>query len=88
MMRAALLPLCATAISGRMIAAPAMAAGDFPVSSCKSWNATVIEREGIDSGGAMMKGIITKADLQEYCERSGRTDKTIRWQADCRPVRS
>jgi hypothetical protein len=49
--------------------ATALAAGDFPVASCKSWNGTVVEREGIDSAKASMRGIITKADLQEYCER-------------------
>ena len=45
------------------------AAGDFPVASCKSWNGTVVERDGIDTAHASMRGIVTKADLQEYCER-------------------
>ncbi|MDO9425199.1 MAG: hypothetical protein Q7T93_00020 [Methylobacterium sp.] len=46
-----------------------LAAGDFPVASCKSWNRTVVERNGIDPARASMRGIVTKADLQEYCER-------------------
>lgn len=45
------------------------AAGDFPLASCKGWNGTVIERGGIDTARATMRGMITKADLQEYCER-------------------
>lgn len=47
----------------------ALAAGDFPVASCKSWNGTVVERDGIDTARASMRGIVTKADLLEYCER-------------------
>jgi hypothetical protein len=55
----------------------AFAAGDFPVASCKSWNGTVVERSGADSAAATMKGTITKADVQEYCERDpgGETKK-------------
>lgn len=45
------------------------AAGDFPLASCKGWNGTVVERDGIDTARATMRGVITKADLQEYCER-------------------
>ena len=48
---------------------PARAAGDFPLASCKGWNGTVVERDGIDTTHATMRGIVTKADLQEYCER-------------------
>ncbi|MCJ2052829.1 hypothetical protein [Methylobacterium sp. J-070] len=48
---------------------PAYAAGDFPLASCKGWNGTVTERDGIDTAHATMRGIVTKADLQEYCER-------------------
>ena len=47
----------------------AFAAGDFPLASCKGWNGTIIEREGIDTQHATMSGILTKADFQEYCER-------------------
>lgn len=47
----------------------ARAAGDFPLASCKGWNGTVVERDGIDTARATMRGVITKADLQEYCER-------------------
>ncbi|WP_345821625.1 hypothetical protein ABC766_07170 [Methylobacterium fujisawaense] len=48
---------------------PTLAAGDFPLASCKGWNGTVVERDGIDTARAAMRGIVTKADLQEYCER-------------------
>lgn len=47
----------------------ASAAGDYPVSSCKGWNGTVTERDGLDTRRATMSGIVTKADVQEYCER-------------------
>ncbi|CAO4183655.1 hypothetical protein [Methylorubrum aminovorans] len=47
----------------------AHAAGDFPLASCKGWDGTIIARDGIDSISASMRGIITKADIQEYCER-------------------
>ena len=47
----------------------AWAAGDFPLASCKGWNGTVVERDGIDTARATAQGIVTKADLQEYCER-------------------
>src|SRR5262245_33450868 len=52
-----------------MCATGALAAGDFPVASCASWNGTVVERSGIDTRAAAMQGIVTKADLQDYCER-------------------
>lgn len=44
-------------------------AGDFPIASCKSWNGTVVERSCIDTSRAVLKGIVTKADNQEDCER-------------------
>lgn len=69
MMRALGMVLIAVAISNGMVATPATAAGDFPLASCASWNGTIVEREGIDTRTAMIKGIITKADLQDYCER-------------------
>jgi hypothetical protein len=47
----------------------AHAAGDFPLASCKGWDGTIVERDGINTAAAHMRGIITKADLQEYCER-------------------
>lgn len=50
-------------------AGPALAAGDFPAASCKGWNGTVVERDGIDTARASMAGVVTKADMQEYCER-------------------
>lgn len=53
------------------------AAGDFPVASCSSWNGTVAGRSGVDTKSASMQGTVTKADLQEYCERDpgGETTK-------------
>ena len=45
-----------------------IAAGDFPI-SCKSWSGTVLDRSGIDGPRAEMRGIVAKADVQEYCER-------------------
>ena len=45
------------------------AAGDFPVASCKIWNGTVVEKSGINTQRATLKGVVTKADVQEYCER-------------------
>lgn len=57
------------AVACMTAASPAMAAGDFPLASCKGWNGTVTERDGIDTARATMRGVITKADLQEYCER-------------------
>jgi hypothetical protein len=61
----------ATALLGSVVAVatPAAAAGDFPLASCKGWNGTIVERSGVNTSNATMKGIITKADIQEYCER-------------------
>lgn len=64
-MRLTVYSLTALAVSGM----PTLAAGDFPLASCKGWNGTVVERDGIDTARATMRGIVTKADLQEYCER-------------------
>lgn len=44
-------------------------AGDYPLASCKSWNGKVTSLTGIDSRSAVMKGVVTRADLREYCER-------------------
>jgi hypothetical protein len=43
--------------------------GDFPLASCKGNGGTIIEKTGVNSTKALMKGIITKADMHEYCER-------------------
>ncbi len=51
------------------VSTSALAAGDFALASCKGWNGTVVERNGINTRSASMRGIITKADIQEYCER-------------------
>ena len=47
----------------------AFAFGDFPLASCKSHDGTIIEKSGVNTSKALIKGIITKADIQEYCER-------------------
>jgi len=39
----------------------ACAAGDVSLASCKGWNGTVVERDGIDTSRATMSGIITEA---------------------------
>ncbi|MBB3020415.1 hypothetical protein FHR70_003496 [Microvirga lupini] len=62
-------PRVAAALWVLLIPGHSYAGGDFPVASCKSWNGTVVERLGIDTSAATMRGIITKADLEEYCER-------------------
>jgi len=48
---------------------PSLAFGDFPHSSCKTWNGTVVAMSGIDTSHARMSGIITRADVKEYCDR-------------------
>jgi hypothetical protein len=52
-----------------LLGTSAYAAGDYPLASCKGWNGTVTEKSGVNSENAMIKGIVTKADIQEYCER-------------------
>jgi hypothetical protein len=47
----------------------AWALDEFPLASCKGWDGTVVERDGIDTARATMRGIVTKANVQEYCER-------------------
>lgn len=47
----------------------ALASGSFPVASCAGWSGTAVEQDGIDTPSATMTGMVTKADLQEYCER-------------------
>jgi len=46
-----------------------VAAGDFPLASCKGWNATLTERIGVNSVNAVLRGITTQADFAEYCLR-------------------
>ncbi|WP_262298146.1 hypothetical protein [Microvirga sesbaniae] len=46
-----------------------LASGSFPVASCAGWSGTAVEQDGIDTPSATMTGMVTKADLQEYCER-------------------
>ena len=45
------------------------ASGSYPLASCKAWNGTVTAISGQNSASASMSGIVTKADVQEYCER-------------------
>ena len=49
---------CSIVVLASSLETLALAAGDFPVASCKSWNGTVVEREGIDSAKASMRGIV------------------------------
>lgn len=55
------LPIC--------VASPGLASGDFPHASCKTWNGTIVAISGVNTRNASMTGIITPADVQEYCER-------------------
>ena len=56
-------------VSGLLCCNVAYAAGDFPLASCKGWNGTIVESSGVNSQSAVIRGIVTKADVQEYCER-------------------
>ena len=56
-------------LGGLLAINSAQAAGDFPAASCKGWNGTIVEKSGVDSQSAMMRGTVTKADVQEYCGR-------------------
>lgn len=42
---------------------------DYPLASCSSWNATLIERSGANTRMAIIKGLTTKPDFVEYCLR-------------------
>jgi hypothetical protein len=48
---------------------PAYSFGDYPLASCAGNDGTIIDKTNINTDRAIMKGIITKADMQEYCER-------------------
>jgi len=54
----------------------AVGAGDFSRSSCKTWNGTVVAISGVDTPRARMSGIITRADVREYCERDPGSETT------------
>lgn len=43
--------------------------GSFPSAYCKSWNGTITEIRGINTGAARMSGVVTKDDIMEYCSR-------------------
>jgi len=51
-----------------VVATPVLAA-EFPLASCKGWNGTLVTRMGTNSRTAAIEGILTQADVQEYCER-------------------
>lgn len=57
---------------------PTYAFGDYPLASCTFNNGTIIEKTGVNTDKAMIKGIVTRADIEEYCERDpgGMTKKT------------
>jgi hypothetical protein len=65
-------------LAGSVYAGSAKAAGDFPLASCSGWSGTVVDISGVDGKSARMDGIVTKADLREYCERDpgGETTQT------------
>ena len=50
----------------------------FPLASCKSWNGTVTRRTGLDTESAAMGGVVTKANVEEYCNRIMPDDKPAR----------
>ena len=51
---------------------------NFPLASCKGWDGTVTERSGIDTENALMRGVVTKANVEEYCNRIVPEDKPAR----------
>jgi hypothetical protein len=50
--------------------------GSFPLASCTGWDGTTTGIEGVNTGAAKMQGRITRADIQEYCNRDP-GDETI-----------
>src|SRR5690606_23114516 len=45
--------------------------GDFALKTgYRDWNATVTSLEGVNSTAATMTGAVTRADVDEYCERT------------------
>lgn len=53
-----------------MIAFPAIAtAENFPLASCSGWDATLVTRTGINTKRATITGVVTQANIEEYCER-------------------
>lgn len=46
-----------------------LAFGDFPLSSCKGWNATITRKSGIGTRTATLMGRVTRAGVREFCER-------------------
>jgi hypothetical protein len=57
--------------------------GAFPLASCKGWGGQIVSKSGIDTANAQMRGIVTEADIKEYCVRqSNDTSKCLdefRW---------
>lgn len=61
--------LSLVAFAGIAFATPCLAAGDFPLASCASWNGTIISFSGLDTSEAEMSGRITTFDVEDYCRR-------------------
>jgi hypothetical protein len=53
----------------RSIVVPEGTFGNYPLASCAGWNGTITEMAGQDGRNASLKGLVTKADVIEYCER-------------------
>jgi len=51
--------------------------GDYPLPICHANGATIIDIGGINTDKAFIKGVVTKADLYEYCERQHRGESEI-----------
>jgi len=54
---------------------------NFPLASCKGWDGTVTERSGVDTENASLRGVITKANVEEFCNRIVPEDKPARDEA-------
>src|ERR1035437_2244988 len=39
--------------------------GSFPLESCRGWDGTITSLSGVNSSSALMRGVVTKEDLQE-----------------------
>jgi hypothetical protein len=52
-------------------------AGSFPLASCEGWNATITELIGVNTAQARVRGVVTAADIRDYCARD-REHVTIR----------
>lgn len=71
--------LAATAITIYANPAQTQTSSDFPLASCAGWNGTLLSKSGIGTAKAEILGVVTKANIQEYCERihDNGDDKTL-----------